>query len=211
VIVFAVPSAPRSRLGRANAALRLQWADTGYRLSVSAQDREAAADYERRLGTNAGEIIAAGASLALREPATVVDLSAAAVWRWEHPSANDDEEEMDLRKIRVRDVNERALSQWTLSAKGDNGLNVMRTRRDRLTHRTPRRGVYGQIGTAKPLRPVTLDDVHVNEMARRPSASRRAGTSSSSTWSGSSVELGLVDGCGCRCGTASRSHASQAP
>jgi hypothetical protein len=149
---------------------------------VSVQDPEAEG-YVRRLGTNAGEIVAAGASLALRESATVVDLAAAAVWRWEHPSIHDDARQKDLQEIRPDKVYEDALRRWVDSAQNDNGLNVMRTRRDRLTNRAPIRGIAGRVqghiyfgpqgqpGDPRsspehlPLPPVKLDGVPVDEIA----------------------------------------------
>jgi hypothetical protein len=133
------------------------------------------------LGPEAGEIVAAGASLALRESATVVDLAAAAVWRWEHPSDSDDAPQKDLVSLQPSDVHDRALRQWASTARGDKGLKRMRARRDRLTHRAPVRGISGRatgrivvgpsteplpLAEPLPLPPVKLDGVPFDEIAR---------------------------------------------
>ena len=147
--------------------LRLWWADAGYRIAVSAQDPTALSDYNRLIGVNGYELVSAGASLALRESMSVIDLAAAAVYRWEHPRKHDNQRERDLNDVRASKVEQPKLRSWVERAKQCEDVQRIKIRRDRLVHRAPARGVSVQIGGAMSaaLIPPKLDGVGVDDRA----------------------------------------------
>jgi hypothetical protein len=154
-----------------HAALRLWWADAGYRLSISAQDPADLSDYNRMIGVNGYELISAGSSLAVRESQSAMDLLAAAVWRWEHPQTHANEREKDVGSINVGRVTDQALRQWVTALQQDVDVGragTLTKYRHLLTHRAPVRGVTLQIGEqgTQPLIPPTLHGVGVDQRGR---------------------------------------------